>query len=106
MIVYRIQPIGADLHAVRSTTSNDDKVSGVFVFATLQELCRCSEWLNEAGIELAEIDCDEADIQPGDDYEGDVLTTGRGRIVRRRTFRESSRVAKWAEAILCRTGVW
>lgn len=101
--VYRVQPIGADLHGVETETSNGNPAGGVHVFASIGELVACEGWLTRYGIELAEIECERSDLRPTGDYEGDTLKKGRGRIVRRRSFRDSRRVAQWAE-IMYRRG--
>ena len=95
--VYRIQPRGAELHGVETESSDGTPAGGVHVFGSLGEVAACREWLTEAGVELAEIECDARDLRPNGDYEGITLRAGRGRIVRRRLFRDTRRVSRWAE---------
>lgn len=104
MIVYRVQPEGADLHAVETETSNGNPAGGVHVFAEFGNLTATLGWLKRTGIELAEIECERRDLRDSGDYEGHTLVAGRGRIVRRRHFRDSDRVGRWAAMKIERNG--
>lgn len=97
MTTYRIQPIGAELHGIETETSAGNPAGGVHVFEGIGQVVACGEWYPQSGIELAEIDCEPGDLIPTGDYEGATLRTGRGRIVRRRIFRDTRRVSRWAE---------
>lgn len=98
MIVYRIQPQGAELHGVETETSNGDLAGGVHVFESLPEVYACREWLNEKSVELVEVDCDEYDLSPNGDYEGALLAKGCGTIVSRRAFEDTRAVSQWVES--------
>lgn len=96
--VYRIQKHDAELHGIRSLTSNDEELPGVFVFESLPEAYGCREWnQEEAGVELATIECEPKDLRHVGDYEGVLLKADRGTIVDRRPFATIGDCAKWLE---------
>lgn len=95
--VYRIHPHGAKLHGVETETSNGEPAGGVHVFESLPEVVAAGGWLNDPNVELAEVECDPRDVVPNEDYEGALLRKGRGRIVKRKKFRDTYSLAKWAE---------
>lgn len=97
MIVYRIQPQGAELHGIETETSNGEPAGGVHVFESLPEVYACREWLNEKKVELVEIECEASDLRRNADYEGALLLKGRGKIVNRRKFKDTRAVAAWVE---------
>ncbi len=99
MHVYRIQPINAELHAIQTTTSNDELAGGVHVFPTLEEVYGCREWCEEflEGRELVTIECDKRDLKPNGDYEGVTLKAGRGEIVARREVGDAEEFIRWIE---------
>lgn len=97
MIVYRIQPQGADLHGVDTETSNGESAGGVHVFGSVSEIAACYGWITELNVEVATIECNEDDVSANGDYEGDLLLSGRGRIIERKPFADTRAVAAWAE---------
>lgn len=97
MHVYRIQPINAELHAIQTTTSNDELAGGVHVFESIPELYGCREWRNEAGVEVVTIECEKKDLKRNGDYEGATLKAGRGSIVSRRQFDDVQAIVAWIE---------
>ena len=97
MIVYRIQPIGAELHGIRTTTSNEDLANGVHVFDTLSSVAACRGWCTEKDVELVTIECDARDLLDNEDYEGSLLIRGRGVIVNRMEFADTREVADYAD---------
>lgn len=96
-IVYRIQPIGAKLHGIETTTSNDEAAGGVHVFGSLAEVYACREWCEQSDVELATIECEARDLRANGDYEGETLRKGRGRITARQTFATTRAIADWVE---------
>jgi len=99
MKVYRIHPQGAPLHAVKSITSNDEVLNGVFVFESLPEAWGCREWDQRTRkVELAEIICKPSDLRQVGDYEGVLLLARRGRIVKRWPFATQRRCTEWIAA--------
>lgn len=96
MTVYRIQPQGAVLHGIETEASDGSMAGGVHVFGSLGELVACGEWYPESRVELVEIECQARDLRQHGDYEGVTLVAGRGQITRRRTFRDTRRVSRWA----------
>lgn len=97
MLVYRIQPQGADLHGIETETSNGESAGGVHVFESLSEVSACRFWVNESGVELAEIECSEKDIRENSDYEGSLLLKGRGKIIKRTPFEDTMAIAEFAD---------
>lgn len=93
---YRVQPIGLELAAHRSQTSNDNADRGVHVFGSVSELCGGVQgWCAVAWQpEIVEIECDSLSLADNGDYEGYVLVANKGAIVGRRSF------ADWAALIL------
>lgn len=96
MLVYRIQPQGADLHGIETETSNGESAGGVHVFTSIPEIIACDGWMLERSVELVTVDCEPRDIRSNDDYEGDLLIAGRGTIISRKKFRDTMAVSKWA----------
>lgn len=94
--VWRVQPRGADLHAQKSTDSNDDEIPGVFVFKSLNDLAAI-DWMNERNLELVKIAAEPADLFTTYDQEGAGLKTGRGAIVARKNFKDTRSLRTWAE---------
>ncbi len=94
--VYRIQPQGAELHGIETTTSNDEPAGGVHVFESLAEVQACRQWMPEKRVELVTIACEARDLRRNGDYEGALLIAGRGEIVRRQEFADTMEVARWA----------
>lgn len=97
MKVYRIQPVGAALHGVRTETSNGELANGVHVFTSLGQVAACRHWLKQRRVELVEIECLQSDLSDNGDSEGDLLRRGRGKIVSRRRFADTTAVAVWVE---------
>jgi hypothetical protein len=95
--VYRVQPPGVELHAIETETSAGNPAGGVHVFTEIGQVEAAIGWITRLDVELAEIECERRDLRPNGDYEGDLLIAGRGRIVRRHRFRDTGRVARWAE---------
>lgn len=95
--VYRIQPQGAELHGIETESSNGDPAGGVHVFESIAEVVAARGWMREDNVELAEIEVSASDLRRNGDYEGATLKAGRGTIVRTRRFRDTDRVARWAE---------
>lgn len=98
MLVYRIQPQNAQLHAIRTETSAGDLANGVHVFDTISAVAACRGWIEERCVELATIKCEACDIRENDDYEGSLLIRGRGVIVSRIPFASTRDVADWADS--------
>jgi len=99
---YRIQPIGADLHAVETLTSNDKPANGVHVFGSRGEVALCQFWCAPEyrnGCELVTIECEKSDLRDSGDAEGYTLKTGRGRIARRDRFNSLSEIVAWSNEI-------
>jgi hypothetical protein len=84
---YRFQPIGADLHAIETETSEGNAAGGVHVFDSLQACHGISGWrLTDEPVELVTIECEPRDLRDSEDYEGSTLRAGRGQIVTRHVF--------------------
>lgn len=94
--VYRIQPQGADLHGIETETSNGEMAGGVHVFESIPEIAGCSEWMTQRKVEIATIECEARDLKRNGDYEGALLVAGRGKIVARKKFSDTRKVAEWA----------
>ena len=97
MEVFRIQPQNADLHGIKTETSNGDSAGGVHVFETISEVYACREWLNEKNVELVTIECEPNDLRENCDYEGALLLKGRGKITSRKKFKDTKAISAWAE---------
>ena len=96
--VYRIQPIGSDLHGIETETSNGELAGGVHVFETLQEVYGCREWDKRVtDVELVTIACEQRDLRSNGDYEGVTLRKGRGQIVERLEFSCVGEIVEWLE---------
>jgi len=93
--VWRVQPVGSDLHGQQSTTSNDDTIDGVFVFDNLNELTAI-DWMNEKNVELVKIAIDDGDTFTTSDQEGIGLKSGRGKVVAAMPFDDIRSVRRWA----------
>lgn len=86
MNVYRIQPIGSELHGIETTTSNDELAGGVHVFESVAEIYGCREWRNATNVELVTISCERRELKANGDYEGVTLKKGKGQIIDRKAF--------------------
>lgn len=96
-LVYRIQPVGGDLHGIQTETSDGSVANGVHVFETLAECWAVREWFLRGPVELATVRCETTDVSANGDYEGALLLAGRGEITNRRRFESTRELAKWVE---------
>jgi len=95
--VWRVQPAGAKLHGQKSQDSNGDEIRGVFVFDNLNELAAI-DWDRMENVELVKIKVGENDTFTTRDVEGVGLKAGRGKIVARKQFTDTSEVRDWASS--------
>ena len=93
--VWRVQPIGSNLHDVKSMDSNDEEIIGVFVFETLNEVAAI-DWMDQKDVELVKIKIDKGDLFKTYDQEGVGLKSGKGEIVARKPFESVRDVRDWA----------
>lgn len=95
---YRVQPVGLELAAHRSQTSNDNSDRGVHVFGSISELCGgVRGWLKESWQpEIVEIECESQSLADNGDYEGYVLAGNKGAIVARKSFADWGALVEWA----------
>jgi hypothetical protein len=95
--VWRIQPVGADLHGQRSQASDESEIPGVFVFENANEIAAI-DWMNTGPVELVKIAVDKKkDLFPTQDQEGVGLKEGRGKIVARATYENEAAISEEAE---------
>lgn len=77
--------------------TRDELAARLFVVMIQERDAAHREWCTERRVELVKIECTASDLQPNGDYEGDLLRSGRGKIVARKPFADTKKISAWVD---------